>query len=198
MTDDQSTPPRIAQLLLNAALRPRDVESITGDLLEEYRDVRRPSLGRRRADAWYAVQVLSVFGRLVWPFALALIIARSALALIAFPLSGSWNPSLVPAPNVSALDAAFFLASGYYGAHRTGRIATGVLTAGALGVIDFAVFAVYAILHFPTLPAAMWEKPFIVVIGCTFFAIALTFAVALGALGATAGRWSTTTSARSA
>ena len=194
--DELANPPRIAQMLLRATLRPGDAESIAGDLLEEYRAVRRPSLGRFKADAWYWGHTLSVLGHLVWPFALALVAARIVVALfMAFPLS-RWNPSLVPAPNVSLLDAVFFLAAGYSGARRTGRLATGVVSATALGLVDFAAFAVVATLRFPTLPAAIRGNPFILLIGCTLLALALAFASALGAAGAVVGGWAARGGAR--
>ena len=197
MIDERANPPRIAQMLLHIALRPHDAESIAGDLLEEYRAVRRPSLGRPRADVWYVLHVLSVAGRPVWPFALGLVAVKLGLAVfMLLPLSG-WNPSLIPAPNVSLLDALFFLGAGYYGARRTGRVATGVVNSGALGLIDFAIFAAYATLAgFPTLFASILEKPFILVIGCIFLAIAAAFALTLGAVGAAAGAWSTEKSPR--
>jgi len=192
MIDERANPPRIAQMLLHIALRPHDAESIAGDLLEEYRAVRRPSLGRPRADAWYVLHVLSVAGRPVWPFALALVAVKWLLAaFMLLPLSG-WNPSLVPAPNVSLLDALFFLGTGYYAARRTGRVATGVVSSGALGLIDFAIFAAYAMtLGGPTLFASIVEKPFILVIGCILLAIATAFALTLGAVGAAVGAWHT-------
>ena len=88
MIDEQANPPRIAQRLLHIALRPRDAESTAGDLLEEYRAVRRPSLGQLRADAWYVWHVLSVVGRPVWPFALALVATKSVLAAFILPFLG--------------------------------------------------------------------------------------------------------------
>jgi len=190
MIDEQANPPRIAQMLLRATLRPSDAESVSGDLLEEYRAVRRPSLGPLRADAWYWRHVLSVLGHLVGPFALALVAARVALAgFMLLPRSGGWNPSLVPAPNVSLIDALFFLAAGYWGARRTGRLATGLVNAAALGVIDFAAFAVSATWLFPTLPAAIWRDPFILLIGCALLALAMAFAAAFGTAGAAVGSW---------
>jgi len=179
---------------LHIALRPHDAESIAGDLLEEYRAVRRPALGQLRANAWYVRHVVSVVGRPVWLFALVLVAVKSVLvAFMLFPLAGRWNPSLVPAPNVSLLDALFFLAAGYYGARRTGRLATGVVHSGALGLIDFAIFAATVTLVFPTLFASVSEKPFILVIGCVFLAMAAIFALTLGAVGAAIGAWNTNT-----
>jgi hypothetical protein len=58
-----------------------------------------------------------------------------------------------------------------------------------IGLIDFAIFAGYALFLVPTLPAAIWDKPFILVIGATCFGIALTFALTLGAAGAAVGGW---------
>jgi len=187
MIDEQANPPRLAQMLLHTALRPHDAESTAGDLLEEYRAVRRPSLGRLRADVWYVLHVLSVAGRPVWPFALGLVAVKLGLAaFMLLPLSG-WNPSLIPAPNVSLLDALFFLGAGYYAARRTGRVATGIVSSGLLGLIDFAIFAAYVTLGVPTLFASIVEKPFILVIGSVFLAIAATFALTLGAVGAAVG-----------
>jgi hypothetical protein len=188
MIDERANPPRLAQMLLRVTVRPVDAESVAGDLLEEYRAVRRPALGSLKADAWYWGHVLSVLAHLVWPFALALVGARAVLAaFMLFPLSGGWNPSLVPAPNVSVLDALFFLAVGYSSARRTGRLAAGVVSATALGLVDFAAFAAVATLQFPTLPAAIWGNPFILLIGGTFLALAIAFALAFGAAGAAVG-----------
>jgi hypothetical protein len=189
MIDEQPTPPRFAQTLLAISVRRRDADAIAGDLLEEYRAVRQPRFGTLSADAWYIGQVLRMVWQLAWPFALALVVARSALAVfMSFPLSGRWNPSLVPAPNVSMLDALLFLAAGYYGARRTGRAAAGIVNAGVLGVIDFALFAGFVMLFFPDVLTSIREKPFILVIGGTFLAMAMGFALALGAIGATIGR----------
>ena len=75
-------PPRWAHALLESLLRPSDSESIPGDLLEEYREVRCPSLGPLRADVWYMKQVLSVLWRVAWPCVVAII----ALRILSFPL----------------------------------------------------------------------------------------------------------------
>lgn len=39
-------------------VKPNDFESLSGDLLEHYRDSIYPSRGQRVADLWYAMQVL--------------------------------------------------------------------------------------------------------------------------------------------
>ncbi len=53
-------PPRWAESLLISLLRPRDQETIPGDLLEEYREDRLPPLGHARADFWYIRQVFII------------------------------------------------------------------------------------------------------------------------------------------
>jgi hypothetical protein len=50
-------PPRWAEALMRAVLRPDEAEPECGDLLEAYRDSIYPNRGRRRANLWYVVQV---------------------------------------------------------------------------------------------------------------------------------------------
>ena len=192
MIDRQPSPPRTASLLLQALMRPEDAESVPGDLIEEYREVRRPSLGRLRADVWYVTQVLSVLLRYIWPGVLAIVVLR----LLFFPLPRAWNLSLVPAPGVTLLDAAVFVAVGYFGARRTGRLITGIITAGTTSLLGFAAFLVYAAVTRPSLLRAPFENPFIFVILATLLLIALGFGMAGGVLGAAAGKWRSVRSVR--
>ncbi len=52
-------PPRWLETLLLRSLSARDREIISGDLLEEYREVQLPQLGPMRANIWYARQLIS-------------------------------------------------------------------------------------------------------------------------------------------
>ncbi|HEY6454690.1 MAG TPA: hypothetical protein VIY90_05340 [Steroidobacteraceae bacterium] len=52
-------PPRWLETLLLQSLPARDRETISGDLLEEYREVKLPHLGAMRANIWYARQLIS-------------------------------------------------------------------------------------------------------------------------------------------
>jgi hypothetical protein len=192
MTGTQPNPPRPADALLGALLRPSDSESIPGDLLEEYREARRPRLGRLRADVWYIKQVLSVLWRVTWPAVVAIMAQR----IVSFPLPNGWNPSLVPAPGVSLLDAVIFLWAGYYGSRRTGRLGTGIITAGATSFIGFAMFLVYAAVTMPRLLLAPFENPFIFVIMSILLVLALSFGIVTGTIGAAVGRWLTPTTRR--
>src|SRR5215208_189298 len=58
-----STPPRLAEGILRLLLAPHDRESVSGDLLEEYRESIHPSRGKLRADAWYIAQLSGFFWR---------------------------------------------------------------------------------------------------------------------------------------
>ena len=53
-------PPRWAESLLRHVLKPRDQESILGDLLEEYQEERLSKLGRTCANLWYIRQILGI------------------------------------------------------------------------------------------------------------------------------------------
>ena len=54
----QPAPPRWLETALLRCLPARDRETISGDLLEEYRDAQVPHLGPMRANLWYARQLL--------------------------------------------------------------------------------------------------------------------------------------------
>ena len=58
-------PPSWLEHMLRLFLSPRDRETISGDLLETYREEKLPANGRRRANVWYARQVLSLAPRAV-------------------------------------------------------------------------------------------------------------------------------------
>jgi hypothetical protein len=59
-------PPEAAELILRALLPPDARESVSGDLLEEYRDSRVPATGELRADLWYWRQVGGMWLRAYW------------------------------------------------------------------------------------------------------------------------------------
>jgi hypothetical protein len=193
MTDIPTRPPRWAQALLRCVSRPADRESIPGDLLEEYREVRRPALGRIRADAWYVKHVLSVFWRVMWPCALPMLTAKPLLLMV---VPKGWDPSLVPLPNVSLLDAFALLWAGYYGAQRTRLVRTGVVTAGATSVLGFVMTAAFLTLTVPGLLPGLFEQPLLLLFPCIYLSVAVGFGVVVGAGGAVLGRWSPLTTWR--
>jgi hypothetical protein len=65
----QATPPRWAEWLLRLTLKRADRESVSGDLLEEYRDTVVPARGQSAADVWYLRQVAGFMWRATWVWA---------------------------------------------------------------------------------------------------------------------------------
>jgi len=59
-------PPAVAELILRGLLRPDMRETVSGDLLEEYRESRVPAGGEFRADLWYWRQVGGMWLRAYW------------------------------------------------------------------------------------------------------------------------------------
>ncbi len=112
-------PPRWAEAVLRLLLRPDDVESVSGDLLEEYRESVYPSRGWWRADVWYVRQVIGFVARmpLMWGLVFAACMAgRDLLDTFAPPVN--WGPrSAVTTWSAIAL----FVLVGAAGAWRTGR-----------------------------------------------------------------------------
>ena len=186
MKSKEPSPPRWTQVLLLSLLKPSDRESISGDLLEEYREVKRPALGAFRANAWYFKHVLSVLWLLIWPCALAMAgISLVSLAVMRIP----WNVSLVPAPRVSLLDALIYLWAGYQCSRRTGLIKTATIAAGATAFIGFTVTFTSFTIEDPSLLMAPFSKPFIFVILTLLMLLTLSAGVVVGAVGGVIGKW---------
>jgi hypothetical protein len=181
----ESNPPYWAEWLLRSVIRPSDRESISGDLLEEYREVRRRALGTWRADLWYVKQVLSVSWRLVWPCVLTM----TAITIFSLAIKLPWRYSLVQAPGVSVLDATVCLWAGCYTSRRTRLFHTGMMSAGLIGILPPSIFLGVAAARDPMLFLVPFAKPFIFVILLTVISLAIIFGVVLGALGAAVGTW---------
>lgn len=60
---EQVRPPRWAESMLLLLLEPKHRESVSGDLLEEYREVIQPARGSCAADLWYARQLAGFLSR---------------------------------------------------------------------------------------------------------------------------------------
>jgi hypothetical protein len=184
MMNAPTDPPRWADALLRMLVRRADAESIPGDLLEEYREVRRPTLGRVRADAWYVRHVLSVLGRVIAPCAMS--IAAFKLSVLGVKIPG--NRSLVQAPGVSLVEAAIYLCGSFYASRRTGRTATGVVVTATASALGFAMVFGLAEIREPDLIVLAVQKPIFLLIPAAVFVIALSFAVVFGTMGGALGR----------
>jgi hypothetical protein len=196
MTRDRSTalPPRWAESILRMLLSSEDRDSISGDLLEEYRESMVPALGDK-ARRWYVRQVAGYVLREAWIWGAlvsAILVTRylfDTLAPVRYT-QGVVHPR--SAVMSYALIATFVFGSGWQ-AWRSGHLGSGVLVAfataafgGALGAVG--TLACLAIWHDPEtlravrtsggLAEALWGVPLLL------FPIGLI----TGATGAIAGR----------
>lgn len=157
MTVNES-PPRWADVLLRASLASRDVESVSGDLLEEYRQNVLPVRGRWRADVWYVTQSVSFAWRAVGAF--AALFALTFLARTAvdwrIPTADFHTRSLI----VTFVSAGIFLLAGIWAGARSGSSSAGALAgavtaAFALPMQLIGAAALLAVWHDPTTLAAI-------------------------------------------
>jgi hypothetical protein len=151
-------PPRWAEALLRILLKPGDFESVSGDLLEQYRDSIYPTRGRRRANFWYANQVfafVSPGARLFAALFSAQCLTRTALDWFVPPMEFHTRSTVSTALGVGTLLAAGFWAAWRSDSFATGALA-GVVTAGLASVTSIAgVAAMLAVWHDPQTMAAI-------------------------------------------
>jgi hypothetical protein len=181
MTDESSTglPPRWAESLLRMLLPPKDRDSVSGDLLEEYRESIVPALGGK-ANGWYLRQVAGYVLQTMWmwgPLVGAILVARYLFDSL---VPVRYTPGVVhPRSAIMsyALMATFALCSGWQ-AWRSGHLRSGVLVALATaafgGTLTAAgTVACLAIWHDPEtlravqgsggLAEALWGVPLLLV-----------------------------------
>lgn len=134
MTSDRHTPspPRWAESLLLMLLEPADRESLSGDLLEEYRGSIAPARGRG-ADRWYIGQVAWFLWRAssMWGLAIGAVLIVRYLFDTLSPVTNYVDRSTT----LSQTIVATFGAAAFWGTWRTDYIRTGVLVALAAAVI---------------------------------------------------------------
>ncbi|HEY7289578.1 MAG TPA: permease prefix domain 2-containing transporter [Vicinamibacterales bacterium] len=207
MTD--SMPPRWADALLRASLRPSDRESISGDLLEDYRVSRQPTQGTLRANVWYVRQVFSVLWPLIRPAALVLAAQSIFLALTVFRpghhaphpsqeipaifvtmmFKVFWYGSVIGAPGVSLFDAAIYFTTAYFAARRTKLLRTGALVAAASSLVGVMVLYASAAIVTPSLIVATVANPPLVLIAFVHLLIVTGFSILIGMAAGVIGRW---------
>jgi hypothetical protein len=82
--ETDAVPPQWAERLLRLVLPPADRDTITGDLLEEYREVIRPTHGPVGARRWYLRQAASLILRWNSPAQWAIWLGAAAALAVAF------------------------------------------------------------------------------------------------------------------
>jgi hypothetical protein len=147
-----ATPPHWAEGLLRMVLKPGDVESVSGDLLEEYREAIHPRHGPGRADVWYMVQVVGFVVRAtrVWGILFgAAAVVRVAMDWYVPPLDFHARATVSTWLGVSLL-----LAAGFSAASRSASVVAGTVD----GVATAAIGALISIVGAASL-LAIWHDP---------------------------------------
>jgi hypothetical protein len=160
-------PPRWLETLLRWCLPVRDRETISGDLLEEYREVQLPRLGPMRANVWYMRQLISFL--IVRSVGASTMKAFLTWMSLFTALAGVWlavMENILRHPGYAARSAvaaciviqgiATVLFLMWHGGHPIFRI---IVQAGAAGVVVLGASAIIGILN-----AAHFEG-FVLVVG---------------------------------
>ena len=140
-------PPAVPQALLRTLLPVDALETVSGDLLEEYRAARMPSVGRLRADFWYWRQVGGIWLRAYWWFlvpVILLLVIHDIFNTFRAPSGASYldgEPALaLMSPLVIV---GFFALAGAYGSWRTQRWAGGLVAAFGTFVVVWLFMVVW-------------------------------------------------------
>src|ERR1019366_850402 len=144
----RTTPPIWAESALRLFLRPEVFLTLSGDLLEQYRDSILPVRGLTRADCWYLRQVLGLVSRgmLPWTALFALVfVARFAMDAL-YPAADLHLRSAVSTYIATAL----LIAAGLRTAWRSKSLFAGMAAglAIAVGASMLSVSGVAVILAF--------------------------------------------------
>jgi hypothetical protein len=148
----EATPPAWAEALLRDVLEPADGESVTGDLLEEYRESIYPVRGPWRADVWYVAQVLGFVWRdaRLWGALFgAAFVARTAVDWLV-PTTDFYIRASVS----TYLGITLLLTSAFLAGRRTGSSVAGIIAGVGTASIGAAVSMTGT-----TILLAIWHDP---------------------------------------
>jgi hypothetical protein len=184
-----NAPPAWAEALLRLCLPADQAASVSGDLLEEYRDSVAPARGEWRADCWYLAQV----GGFVWRdirwwgllFGAAFLI-RTALDWLQPPASFALRSMVSTSSGVSIV-----LAAGAVAAFRSRSILYGTLVGASTvlmgGIVSgTGAAALLAVRHDPATIAAIGQSGGLAEVFTLPLLLVLP-GLALGTLGGIAG-----------
>jgi hypothetical protein len=146
-------PPLWADFMLRRLVLARqNRDSISGDLVEEYRAVSVPKRGQRRADRWYVAQVAGyvVRSNLVW----AALFAGAFLARQAYDAFVPTTEFYVRSAVTTYTAMALLLGGGFWAAWRSGSMLAGLLA----GIAITAIAAVISVVGSGVL-LAIWHDP---------------------------------------
>jgi hypothetical protein len=148
----RTNPPLWNDALLSLFLKPDVFQTVSGDLLEQYRDSILPAQGLAAADQWYWRQVLALILRKIMPWAglfAASYVAREVLDALV-PTSDFHLRSEVS----TGIAASLLLLTGFVTSWRSGSFFSGLIAGFAL-TIAAAVLSVCGLGLF----LAIWHDP---------------------------------------
>ena len=131
---------------MHVLLPPDDAETVSGDLIEEYRETVYPSRGSWRADLWFVRQVSSFAwrGGLIWGVLLALAFLVHPTVMLGIWQPRGWPPRPAWQPNGMVLELAVILMTVFLlaarSAWRTGHVGSGMIVALSIGAVGSVVF----------------------------------------------------------
>ena len=145
-------PPLWAETLLRLVLNSRDQATVSGDLLEEFRESIVPARGPSAATAWYIRQVMGFVVRSnIIPALLfaGAFIARTALDWL-LPPADFHTRSLIS----TLVAAAILVVSGFFASWNSGKILAGGLSGIATTILAALLSTIGALILF-----AIWHDP---------------------------------------
>jgi hypothetical protein len=145
-------PPAWAEGLLRLVLRPEDRESVSGDLLEEYRESVVPMRGSHKADVWYLRQVAGFVWRATWLW--ALVFSGAFLARMMYDWFVPTTHFAVRSAVSTWAGVGTLLVASAWGAWRSRSFGAGLLTAVVTSQIAALMSAAGAVLLL-----AVWHDP---------------------------------------
>ncbi len=154
MTIDRPTtrPPRGAEALLRLLLKPEDRESVSGDLLEEYRESIRSSRGETAADVWYLAQVAGFLWRITWMW--AVVFSGANLARTLYDWFVPTNDFLARSKASTYFGVATLFVVGFSAAWRSRSFIAGPLTAAVTSQLAALLSVIGA-----AILLAIWHDP---------------------------------------
>jgi hypothetical protein len=184
-----ATPPAWAEGVLRLCVRSGDFDSVSGDLLEEYRDSIVPARGQRRADFWYVKQVFGFVwrGTRLW----AIAFSAAFLGRMAFDEFVRTDDFYTRSMITTVVASGLLLSAGFFAAWRSGSFVAGALagaaTAAIAAVISIAGVAILlSVWHDPQTLAAIRASGGLNE-AMTLPVMAVVPAVALGTMGGVLG-----------
>lgn len=145
-------PPKWAEIVLRSILARHDRETVSGDLLEEYREVILPDRGRRRANLWYVGQVGGYLVRHsgVW----AVLFSGAFLARQVYDTLVPTTDFHFRAEVTTYTAVGLLLGGGFWAAWRSGSMLAGLLA----GIATTAIAAVISVIGGGVI-LAIWHDP---------------------------------------